>query len=266
MINLIHASSYDKKRKSSSLEVCDVTHTDVRENWIHRERFLSTDEMIFLTKGELYLKVNNKEYTLHKNSFFFIHRFSSVSGFRKSDMPCEFYTVSYNGILANSADMEFREIPLQGSSIFVDEILKRLYSANKNGSVDANECNILFLSLTYEVERYFLTPNNSIPLMEQTLNYIHNNINNPITVDSVCDHLGYNRDYISKQFLQCYGITIKKYIDQKKLSAAKHLLISSKMSLEQIATAIGFDDAQHFYKFFRYHEKISPSQFRKINT
>ena len=85
-------------------------------------------------------------------------------------------------------------------------------------------------------------------------------------MDSVCDHLGYNRDYISRQFLQCYGITIKKYIDQKKLSAAKHLLISSKMSLEQIAAAIGFDDAQHFYKFFRYHEKISPSQFRKINT
>lgn len=266
MINIIHASNYDKKRRSSSLDVCDVTHTNVRENWIHRQRFLSTDEMIFLTKGELYLRINDRDYTLHKNCFFFIHRFSTVAGFKKSDMPCEFYTVSYNGILANSSAMELCEIPLQGSSIFVDEILKRLHNAHKNGSVDTNECNILFLALTYEVERYFITQNDSVPLMEQTLKYIDENINNLITVDNVCDHLGYNRDYISKQFLQCYGITIKKYIDQKKLNAAKHLLISSKMSLEQIATAIGFDDAQHFYKFFRYHEKISPSQFRKINT
>ena len=81
----------------------------------------------------------------------------------------------------------------------------------------------------------------------------------------VCDYLGYNRDYISKQFLRCYGISIKKYIDQKKVSAAKHLLISSKMSLDQIASAIGFENAQQFYKFFNYHEKISPTQFRKIH-
>lgn len=264
MINLIQVPSYNKTRSISSLEVCDITSTNVCENWIHRERFLATDEMIYLKKGELYLKVNKTRYTLHKNSFFFLHRFSTVSGYKSSDMPCEFYTVSYNGIL--SSDLEFREIPLQGSSIFIDEVLKRLYNASKNGSVDANECNILFLSLIYEAERLLITKTDSLPLMEQTLNYINNNSNNLITVDAVCDYLGYNRDYISKQFLQCYGITIKKYIDQKKLSAAKHLLISSKMSLEQIASAIGFDNAQQFYKFFSYHEKISPTQFRKINT
>lgn len=263
MINLIHSQSYDKTKAVSSLEFCGITYTNVRENWIHRERFLTTDEMIYLRKGELYLLVNDRKFTIHKNNFFFIHRFSIISGFRSSDMPCEFYTVSYNGIIP--AEMESREIPMHGNSIYTDEILKRMYDA-EHDRTDANECNILFLSLFYEVERFLFATGDSLPLMEQTLNYINDNINNPITVDTVCDHLGYNRDYISKQFLACYGITIKKYIDQQKINVAKNLLISSRMSLEKIALAIGFENAQQFYKFFSYHEKISPSRFRKMNS
>lgn len=264
MIDLIQAPGYNKIKSIRSLEVCGTTYTNVCANWIHREQFLSTDEMIYLSRGELYLKVNKTRYVLHPNSFFFIHRFSSVAGYRNSETPCEFYTVSYNGIL--SPEMELHEITLKGSLIYTDEILKRLYNIQKNGAVDSNERNILFLSLIYEAERFLLSKNDPIPLMEQTLQFIHNNIDKPITVDSVCDYLGYNRDYISRQFLQCYGITIKKYIDRRKISAAKHLLISSKMSLEQIGAALGFDNAQQFYKFFSYHEKISPSQFRKINA
>lgn len=266
MINIIYTQNFDKIRKSDSLEVCDVTYTRVRENWIHRERFITTDEMLFLTNGELFLRVNGADYTLHKGCFFFIHRFSTIVGTKKSDSPCEFYTVAYNGIVSDLSVMELNEIYLRGSSIFVDELLKRLYGTARDNLADANECNILFLLLTYEAKRCFSRVKESVPLMEQAIRYIDSNTDTLITVDSVCDHLGYNRDYISRQFLECYGITIKKYIDQKKLSAAKHLLISSKMSLEQVAVAIGFDDAQHFYKFFRYHENISPSQFRKINT
>lgn len=266
MLNIIYQQNFDKIKKYESIEVCDVTHTSVRENWIHRKRFIATDEMLFINNGELYLRVNDCDYTLHAGSFFFIHRFSTIVGTKKSDLPCEFYTVAYNGLMSDFSVMELTEIRVSGGFGFVDEILKRLYSTSQNTLTDVNECNTLFLTLIYEAKRCFYSTKESVTLMEQTLKYIDANINDMITVDSVSEYLGYNRDYISRQFLQCYGITIKKYIDQKKLSAAKHLLISSKMSLEQIAVALEFDNAQHFYKFFRYHEKISPSHFRKINT
>ncbi len=263
MIHLINGPGYNKTKISNSLEVCGITYTDVKKNWIHRERFLSADEIIFLRRGELYLRVNDTKYTLHKNSFFYIRKFSTVSGCKISDMPCEFYTISFNA--SEISLPELTEILLSGNNIFLEELTKRLYDARSSIGLDSNECEILFLSLLCEVGRFIAASGSTFPLMEQTMNYINNNINNPITVDSVCDYLGYNRDYISKQFLRCYGISIKKYIDQKKISAAKHLLISSKMSLEQIASAIGFENAQQFYKFFNYHEKISPTQFRKIH-
>ena len=265
MIHLLQGPTYDKRNEADSLEVCDVTYTNVRENWIHRERFLSSDEMIYLAKGELYLRVNGMDYILHRGCFFFLPRFSTISGYRRSDQPCEFYTVVYLGHnVMSPADM-LREIGLTGSSIFTDELLKRLYDAKRNGEVAKNECDILFLALTTEIRRYLQSDAVSVPLMDRAIRTIDENLNTLMTVDELCDILGYNRDYISKQFLARYGITVKKYLDQKKLGLAKHLLLSSKMSTEQIARAIGFDDAQHFYKFFRYHEKISPTQFRKLN-
>jgi len=264
MIHLINGPGYDKIKILNSLEVCGITFTDVKQNWIHRERFLSADQMIFLRKGELYLEVNGKKYTVRKNSFFYIRKFSTLSGYKTSDMPCEFHTISFNATQVSVPDL--REIMLNGNNIFIEELAKRLYDARSAIGSDENECEVLFLALLHEVERFHAASPGTFPLMEQTMNYINNNINNPITVDSICDHLGYNRDYISKQFLRYYGISIKKYIDQKKITAAKHLLISSKMSLEQIASAIGFENAQQFYKFFNYHEKISPTQFRNHNT
>lgn len=264
MIHLINNPRYDKTKMLETLEVCGITHTNVKKNWIHRERFLSADELIFLRRGELYLTVNDERYTLHKDSFFYIRKFSSVAGTKPSDMPCEFYTVSFHATRINLPALT--EILLNGNNILLEELMKRLYDARNSIGPDSNECEVLFLPFLYEAERLLTVSASTFPLIEQTMQYINSNINNPITVDSVCEHLGYNRDYVSKQFLRHYGISIKKYIDQKKLSAAKHLLISSRMSLDQIATAIGFENAQQFYKFFNYHERISPTQFRKINT
>ncbi len=264
MIHLINNPRYDKTKVLNTMEVCGITYTNVQKNWIHRERFLPADEMIFLRRGELYLTVNGVRYTVHKNSFFYICQFSTVSGTKISDMPCEFYTISFNATKISLPELS--EIRLNGNNILIEEMTKRLYDARASIGLDSSECEIMFLSILYEAERFLVPADSTYPLMEQTMNYINNHINEPITVDSVCDHLGYNRDYISKQFLRCYGISIKKYIDQKKISAAKHLLVSSKMSLEQISAAIGFENAQQFYKFFSYHENLSPTQFRKINT
>jgi len=266
MIHLDSGPTFDKKSASGSLEVCDVSYTNVHENWIHRERFLTTDEMIYLQRGELYLRINSTDYTLRRGCLCFLHRFSSLSGWKTSDMPCEFYTVAYQGQLLNVASEAYIPVQLPGSSIYVDETVKRLYTAFSNGDVSPNESNVLFLSLIYEAERYQSGEDQKTPLMEKTIRYINDNIHRLLTVEEASEALGYNRDYISRQFFACYGIPIKKYIDQKKLGVAKHLLISSKMSLEQIARAVGFDDAQQFYKFFRYHEKVSPNQFRRLNS
>ncbi len=267
MIVFTDSPAYDKSCMRGSLEVTDVTFTDVRENWIHRERFLSDDEMIYLCRGVLYLRVNEREYTLQKPSFFFLPRYCVLAGAARSDTPCAFYTVAFEGERVVPPSCLLTEIPLSGSTLYADELAKRLYEMHlrRGGGTDPNAKNALLYALIAEANRAAAGSEESAPLVERAIRYIDENLHSLVTVDEVAGALGYNRDYLSKQFLTACGMTMKKYIDQKRLGAAKHLLVSSKMSVTQVARAVGFEEPQHFYKFFRYHEKLSPNQFRKLN-
>ncbi|MBQ8333875.1 MAG: exo-alpha-sialidase, partial [Clostridia bacterium] len=264
MIQSIQRLSCNEHEIIHSLEVRSIVLREDADGWFLYERLLATDEMIYLRKGEIRLSVNNTFYTVRKNSFFFIPRYSLVSGIRTSDTLCECITVSYTASFTPS--LQLREIPVTEGTMFVEELMNRLYDSGRNGSVDAGECDNLFMTLYYEIERLRMQDTSVTPLMNAILDYINGNLNTPLNVEAICDHVGYTRDYVSKHFLQYYGTSIKKYINQRKLDTAKRLLISSSQSFDQIAAAVGFENATQFYKFFCYHENLSPAQFRKLNA
>lgn len=51
MIKLSDKIRYDKKDVSDSIEVKDVAHISVKENWIHRERFCSPTSLSASARG-----------------------------------------------------------------------------------------------------------------------------------------------------------------------------------------------------------------------
>jgi YesN/AraC family two-component response regulator len=83
-----------------------------------------------------------------------------------------------------------------------------------------------------------------------------------VTVSEIADHYGYNVDYIGKLFKANFGLSLKKYIALQRLNLAKDLLLTTMLSVKQIAGEIGYEDENAFVKFFVYHEKMSPTVFR----
>ncbi len=265
MIRVNETVDYDKQYAIEGLEVHDVSYTLVRKSWIHRDRFLFFDELIYLKKGTLYLRVNDVSYTVHAGHCFLIHRYAGICGERASDELCEFYTVSFQSDLQSFRDLYLRELPVEKSEMFVDEIFRRLYDSAAPSAQNPDKCGILMVVLTYELETINRIPKAERPLITETLEYINANLHTPLTVDSVCAYLNYNRDYLSRQFRADQGITIKCYIDNRRLSIAKQLLLTSKMPYAKIALELGFENAGQFYRFFKYHASMSPSEYRARN-
>jgi AraC-like DNA-binding protein len=58
------------------------------------------------------------------------------------------------------------------------------------------------------------------------------------------------------------GKTAKEYIQLKTLDVAKERLLSPKYSITQISEQLGFQYPQHFIRFFKKHEGITPNQYR----
>ena len=92
--------------------------------------------------------------------------------------------------------------------------------------------------------------------------YIDEHISEPLTVSYICKEL-----YISKTGLYTiakgfFGMGISDYIREKRIEHSKRLLTTSDMSITQIASEIGFSDANYFTRVFKSAVGISPRLYR----
>lgn len=84
-----------------------------------------------------------------------------------------------------------------------------------------------------------------------------------LTLTSVSEYFGYSYSNFSHWFRSHTGITFSSYLDKLRIEHSKKLLCSTQMTIEQIATAIGYTNAGTFTRIFKKHENIAPGCFRK---
>ncbi len=78
-------------------------------------------------------------------------------------------------------------------------------------------------------------------------------------------HSGFERSYFSKVFSQYTGTSIKEYLADLRIRKSKELLLSTDLSIAQIAYEVGFIEPKSFSRFFKEQAKQSPAQYRKSN-
>lgn len=93
--------------------------------------------------------------------------------------------------------------------------------------------------------------------------YIHQNINSPISLSQLADIAGLNPIYFSNLFAKMMGIPPIQYINKRRIENAQSLLLSTDESLDQIALQVGIDDVFYFSRLFKKITGISPSAYRK---
>ncbi len=81
-------------------------------------------------------------------------------------------------------------------------------------------------------------------------------------IDQLCRDVGYSHAYILKQFKAKYSITIVKYLVQKRIELACHLLATTNLSVKSVAFSCGFSDDIYFMKTFKKEMGITAQQYR----
>jgi AraC-like DNA-binding protein len=64
-------------------------------------------------------------------------------------------------------------------------------------------------------------------------------------------------------FKKITGKTPKDYLLEKKMTYAKKLLLTTSMSILEIALAVGFDSTSHFIKVFKNKYNLTPFALKK---
>lgn len=100
-------------------------------------------------------------------------------------------------------------------------------------------------------------------IVRYAINYIETYYASNISVKDISDAIFISPSYLQKIFRKVVGKTPYQYIMVCRHRQAKHMLATTKLSMEEVARQCGFVNNAHFSTAFKHLEGISPLSFRK---
>lgn len=224
--------------------------------WIHPDRTINSYELIFVLDGTVYINEDNIQYQLKKNDLLLLEPTLRHFGYKKSNNT-SFFWVHFTGLPKTNSKLKYQTIADAYNLSLLFKQLLHYRSENQTA-----EC-LDYLTRLILIEVFSLKRQDTNRIVSEVVAWITANRDIILKVEQVSEHFGYNADYISRLFKANYGKPLKEYIDHVKLNYIKQMLLTSNVSLTDIAYNTGFDDYKYFLKFFKYHEGITPTQFLK---
>jgi YesN/AraC family two-component response regulator len=102
-----------------------------------------------------------------------------------------------------------------------------------------------------------------IPHLKKVFDYIEANYHQGITLADVAQAVGYSRAYLTNQVSKQTGKSVNAWIVHRRMVAACTLLKSTNLTIEEIATKIGYQNSCHFSRQFSHNLNLSPTHWRK---
>lgn len=97
------------------------------------------------------------------------------------------------------------------------------------------------------------------------LNYIHNNYRD-CTLKSTAQSFGMSSNYLTTLLKKNTGFSFKELVQKQRFSDALNLLKNTDLSVEMIASSVGYGTTTYFYKKFRDSFGCSPKEYRLRHT
>ena len=102
-----------------------------------------------------------------------------------------------------------------------------------------------------------------IPMVREAMSLMERNLEDPLTVPQIAAELGVSQRQLERQFKRHVGCTVVQFGLVLRLQNARVLLISTDLSVREIATASGFNTLSHFaYSFGKFFGR-RPSDYRE---
>lgn len=107
--------------------------------------------------------------------------------------------------------------------------------------------------------RYALAPRR----LAEVVGFIEANLAGELTLDDLAAVAKLSRYYFSRAFTRATGLSPHAFVVGRRLDAAKALLRTTSLPIEDVARRCGFRGASHFAARFRRAMGVSPSDYRR---
>lgn len=201
-----------------------------------------------------------------------------VSDFSLEVWPRYWQTIKQQGCLYLKSvyqTSENQSIPVEINATYMEYerkeygcILIRDISQRQQASFDLHKTNQILQvptpSLSETVKS--VNPESIFPRnfhLNQVFDYIEANYHQPISLHDVATAVGYCPAYLTDLVRRHTGQTVNHWIIERRMAAARSLLLEGKLCVNQIAEVVGYQHEGHFFRQFRQHHGTTPQAWRK---
>lgn len=98
-----------------------------------------------------------------------------------------------------------------------------------------------------------------------TIDHIQMNLKSELLVAGLANRVNINTDYFSRLFLKYTGLRPLNFIQSKRIERAQYLIVTTRMSFDEIAVETGFESTAYFSKVFKLHTGLTPKSYQVKN-
>lgn len=98
--------------------------------------------------------------------------------------------------------------------------------------------------------------------LDTVFTYIAKNYNKKISTSALAKLCYLNESYFCRLFKEATGKTVMQYVNEYRIERASLILENTSDSIADIASAVGFEDANYFTRVFKSLKKQTPVEYR----
>ena len=248
-------------------EKCQSSHRfgpSLRDNYI----------VHFVISGKGRYTVNDTTHHLAEGDFFLIRPNELVDYEADVQDPWEYYWIGFSGTKVK----EILHTNGIGAKDYIGQVGaqkelqgKFAYFMESDFFDDAKK--LANQALFYDIFSFFKIHNENMEMgvrisrtkkySEAFLLYVGNNYyREDLTIEEIAKSMYLHPAYFSQVIKEELGLTALKYLNLYRMNKASHLLKTTELSVEQIASAVGYQNRHSFTRAFKNRFQSSPTRYK----
>lgn len=238
-------------------------------------------ELCLMEKGSCDIVINGDPITVHSHEFIVL--FPNV--IHTFDMPgnenCQFLQLHFSPEDFLNLDSKLYEdqrflyyIATGSRQYLKSKFTNRLLSCIERITNEMNNSQLnhialanlyiyeLMLLLSREVQHSFQDfLNVRHPIVIRATRYIHENIDQKLSLDSIASDCNVSKRYLTKVFQENMHVTVNDYIHLTKMNHAMEEITKDNCDLSTLAYRLGYSSVQYFTTVFKKFTGVTPKKF-----
>ncbi len=237
--------------------------------------FHDKHELYYLAHGNVKYFIDDKIYTLQSGDMVFIPQGVFHRTVYDSSKTAERLLISFDDEYIGEDYLEYvyelsHSHHIRISRDYSDaltDILRKIEYENKNKKSGYQKMEKLYLrELLIFISRHRIS---RIPekvseihrLIQDAAQYISHNSAEDLTLTAVANKYCVSTGHFSKSFKKITGIRYSEYVNITRIATGARLLETTSLSVTEIASRCGFDDANYFASVFKKYKGITPKKY-----